>query len=309
MKIRVFDLETGPDPDELSNGVIEIGWCDVVAMNRDLLGSPIDWIVELGSRAMINPINPIPYEASSIHHIVDSDVRGMPKWDFVMKTIFTEDMTEGIIGYAAHSIETEQKFITQEFTGDKPWVCTFRCGLHLYPEATSHSNQSLRYMLRPEGLKRDLAQPVHRALPDSYVTAHTLCHMLNEGNSFESLVDLTKRPALLHWCKHRRWRDENGKPVTWDVVDDGYMRWMLGPDKDFSEDEKYTVRYHLEQREIDQRIERERRELERQFAANAVTVGVDLSSKPDQTAHYAVKETPSDREFAPIESYNDGRPF
>lgn len=290
MRIRVYDLESGPDPDTISNGIVEIGWTDIHATNRDLLGSPIDWVVGETHFQLLNPINPIPYEVMGVHHIRDSDLVGKPKWVDYVPPLFAEDATADIVAYAAHSIEMEQSYITADLTGDKPWICSFQSALHLYPQATSHSNQSLKYMLRAEGWDSDRAFPVHRAGPDSYVSAVTLCHMLNEGNSVEHLVNLTQEPALLYWCKHRRWRDENGKPVPWTVPDDGYLRWMLGPDKDFSRNEQFTARHILEQREIDQRLEYERRQLERQFAANG------MSDKP-------AEDNPSGREFAPIEAY------
>lgn len=293
-RIRVFDVETGPDPDELSNGVVEIGWTDVIAAGCDLLGSPIGWFVGVTGSFLVNPINPIPYESMGIHHITDRMVAGQWKWSQIVDLIFAKNDASSIVAYAAHSIETEQKFITPEFTGEKPWICTFQSALHLYPEATSHSNQSLRYMLRPDFIDDARAFPVHRAGPDSFVTACTLAHMLNEGNSWERLVHLTETPALLHWCKHRRHRDENGKPVPWSSVDSGYLGWMLGPDKDFGRNEQFTARHHLEQREIDQRIERENADLARQFAANNM---ISPSARQDSPG----------REFAPIEAYSGGR--
>lgn len=281
MKIRVYDLESGPDPDEVSNGIIEIGWTDVICTGTDLLGHPSEWAVGETKSVLIDPVNHIPYETSGIHHLVDSDVSGAAKWDEVVATLFTEEETGDIVAYAAHNIEMEQKFLTPDLTGSKPWIDTFQCALHLYPEATSHSNQSIRYMLNP-GIDRERAHPAHRAGPDSFVTAHTLCHMLNEGNTGRHLVKLTQEPAVLHWCKHKRWRDENGKPVPWTACDDGYLRWMLG--KDFSRNEAYTAEYILEQRKIDQRNEWERQELNRQFRENGMAetkrFGIHEDGKP-----------------------------
>jgi len=293
MRIRVYDLESGPDPDSLSNGIIEIGWTDIHATNRDLLGSPIDWVVGDTDFQLLNPINPIPYEVMGIHHIKDRDLIGMPKWVDYVPPLFAEDEVSDIVAYAAHNIEMEQSFITEELTRNIHWIDTFQVGLHLYPEATSHSNQSLKYMLRAEGWDSDRAFPVHRAGPDSYVSAVTLCHMLNEGNSVEHLVQLTQEPALLYWCKHRRWRDENGKPVPWTVPDDGYLNWMLAPERDFGRNEKFTAEHILEQRAIDQRLEYERRQLERQFAQNGMSAPAESN--------------PAGREFAPIEAYESGR--
>lgn len=280
MKIRVYDLESGPDPDEISNGIIEIGYTDVVCVGNDLLGHPSQWEVGETKSVLIDPINPIPYETSAIHHLVDSDVAGAAKWDEVVSPLFTEDETADIVAYAAHNVEMEQKFLTADLTGTKPWIDTFQTALHLYPQATSHSNQAIRYLLNPD-IDRERAHPAHRAGPDSFVTAHTLCHMLNEGNTGRHLVKLTQEPAVLYWCKHRRHRDENGKPVPWTAVDSGYMHWMFG--KDFGKNELHTAEYILEQREIDQRNEWERQELNRQYRENgmAVTESFGEECKPE----------------------------
>ena len=45
--------------------------------------------------------------------------------------------------FVAHNADFEQSFLP-EFAA-VPWVCTFRAALRLVPDATSHSNQALRY--------------------------------------------------------------------------------------------------------------------------------------------------------------------
>ena len=48
----------------------------------------------------------------------------------------------------------------------------------------------------PHGLVREMGLPVHRALPDAYVTAHHLRDMLNEA-SLEQLLAWSNEPGLL----------------------------------------------------------------------------------------------------------------
>lgn len=280
-KIRVVDLETifeEPQP----NGIVEIGYTDVLAMNRDLLGEPIDWIIGDTWSTLVNPKQPITPETSAIHHIVDADVIGKASWDAVWPLVFNEN----VIAYAAHGAKFERAWLG-EITKDAPWIDTFRAALWLHPDSPSHSNQTLRYYLKPEGLDRRKAEPTHRAGPDSYVTAFHVRDFLNAGNSVQQLVKWTDQPALTPRCKIGDTYCNGGKGTPWKDVETSMLRWILS--KDFDEDVMFTARHHLEQREIDQRMEWERRDMERQFQQNGIS-----------------ETPPSGRDFAPLDAYEGG---
>lgn len=290
IKIRVVDLETGPDPSDASNGVIEIGYVDVNARDRDLLGEPTNWYVSDVSWGwfLIDPVLPIPPETSAIHNLIDADVRGKPKWNEVAPKLFDQSNPEHqVVAYAAHSAEHERSIISPELTGDKPWLCTYKIALRLWPESLSHSNGAIRYFLNPEGLDRQRAAPTHRAFPDAYVSAFTLREALNLGHSVDTLAKWSNEPALLPRCKIGDYRN-GGKGTPWAEVEGSFLHWILS--KDFDTDTVHTVRHELERREIDQRIEREKAELARQFEQNG------MSSNP-------LSEEPSGRPFAPIDAY------
>ena len=68
--------------------------------------------------------------------------------------------------------------------------------MRLWPGRPSFSNQLLRYWRMPDGLDRETGLPVHRALPDAYVTAHRLRDMLNE-TTVEQLLAWSDEPGLL----------------------------------------------------------------------------------------------------------------
>lgn len=261
--IRVIDIETLFE-DPQSNGICEVGYTDVVAMSSDLLGAPADWIVGETYSSVIDPLQPIPAETSAVHHIIDADVVGAPTWADIAPFIFGND---DVIAYAAHGAKFERAWLKDDQNPGIPWIDTYRCAVWIYQDAPSFSNSGLRYHLRPEGLIRSKADPAHRAGPDSYVTAHHVRDMLNGGHSLEQLLDWTERPALLPRCKIGDYRN-GGKGTLWKDVETSMLRWILP--RDFDEDTKFTVRHHLEQREIDQREERERAELNRQLRSNGL---------------------------------------
>lgn len=236
MRIRVFDLETTSIADPPDSAVCEIGWSDVV--------SPADgeaWSVTAPKALLVNPGRPIPPETSAIHHIVDEDVSGAPGWLEAWNVASAAPDGETIRAFCAHVAKFERKYITDDLTGGADWVCSYKCALRLWPDAPSHSNQSLRYWRKPVGLDRELASLSHRAGPDAYVTAHHLRDMLNGGALLEHMIVRSGQPALQVTCHIGK---NNGK--KWREVDSGFLEWMLG--KDFDEDALYTARFELDRR-------------------------------------------------------------
>lgn len=237
MRIRVIDIETtGIEPAE--HAICEIGFCDVLSTTLDAEGKPGGWVVHEPQSSLVNPGRPIPADVSAIHHITDEDVADALHLRELVPTVLQFD---GIDAFAAHNAKFERGFITDEMTGGKPWVCTYKCALRLWPDEPSHSNQALRYSRKPEGLDRNIAMVAHRAGPDAYVTAFHLREMLNGGALLDHLVRRSLVPALMVTCHIGK---EHGK--KWADVDPGFLRWLL--DKDFDEDVKFTARHWLAER-------------------------------------------------------------
>lgn len=223
MLVRVIDFETTGLPPDAS--VCEIGWCDVIIGSGPTQIGPVQSI-------LTNPGRPMPVEAMAVHHILDRDVVGAPSPDRAFLKL-----ADGPDAFAAHNASFERAFFTG---GERPWICTYRCGLRAWPDAPSHSNQALRYFLTL-CIDDEKAMPPHRAGPDAYVTAHILRALLG----IRPLADLTtwtKEPALLTKCgfgKHRG--------AKWSDVPSDYLDWLLRQ-KDMGEDIHHTARHHLRQR-------------------------------------------------------------
>lgn len=166
---RVVDLEA---TDFHPVGVpIEIGMFDLVAAGKQ--GAPIPAQGYIST--LLDPGVPIPPQSSAVHHIVDEDLAYAPKFADVVRHFVRPDL--GVLAYAAHMAAMERHYL-EHHSGDTPWICTWKCALRLFPEAPSHSNQALRYWLKPEGMNRTLATPAHRAGPDAYATGFLLHAML-----------------------------------------------------------------------------------------------------------------------------------
>lgn len=153
-----------------------------------------------------------------------------------------------------HNAEFDRGFLP-EWLRELPYICTYRCSLHLYPAAESHSNGALWYEL---GLARQLPEEAgehpHRALFDALMTRDILEWMLSRVSFSETgeclmspddaihhLIGLTSTPVLLAKCRFGKHRDE-----LWSDIPSSYMDWVLT--QSFDEDTKHTCRHWLQQR-------------------------------------------------------------
>lgn len=235
-RITVLDTETsGMDPE--TSCVIELAACDVTQRP----GEP--WQRVSDRDALIQPTGPIAPEASAVHHLTADDLVDAEP-DLVTAAHRVLPAREPPAAWAAHNAEFDRGFMSSAIAQIYPdtvvpWICTWRCALHVWPEAPGHSNQVLRYWLglTPEELTLPDHLHPHRALYDTIVTAQLLIRLLNE-RPLEELIRLTTEPALLRRVNFGTHRGEN-----WENVPRSYMRWILT--QDFNADVVYTCRHYL----------------------------------------------------------------
>lgn len=225
--ITVVDTETTGNTDE--DRAVEIAGVVV----RPGAARPHAWhssLVSPGDRA-VSP------EARAAHHIPDSALVGAPPLEEVMRAARTVYPENGL--YAAHNAAFDRQYIPQPWQQSR-WICTWRCAMHIWPDAPRYSNQVLRYWLGLDvtGMPGDAGATPHRALYDAWVTAAILREMLRERTP-EDLLALTTQPVLL-----RRVRFGKHEGQLWEDVPSGYLRWILGQG-DFDADVVHTARHHL----------------------------------------------------------------
>jgi exodeoxyribonuclease X len=128
----------------------------------------------------------------------------------------------GISILAAHNADFDRKMMGEDFE-DYEWICTYKVALHLYPDAASHKNEALCYMLNIGKCGREARNigQAHSALFDATQTAALLEHFLTKA-SVEQMIQWTKdvkNITRLPFGKHK------GK--LWAEVDPGYLVWMV----------------------------------------------------------------------------------
>jgi exodeoxyribonuclease X len=229
--LRVIDVETsGLDP-AAGAALLEVGIVtrDVPAGTGVPRYYPTGWFVEHDG--------PIPPEAKAVHHITESHVSlaGGAKTRAIHSTLLRQFDNEAAV-WAAHNADFDRRFLPEL---QRPFVCTYRCALHLWPEAPGHSVQVLRYWLGGEPAPEDLdGRAPHRALYDCFCTMQILERML-VTHTVDELLALTAEPVLLY-----RVRFGKHKGALWSQLPQDYLRWVLR-DGGFDADVVHTARYYL----------------------------------------------------------------
>jgi exodeoxyribonuclease X len=179
MIIRCIDFETTGFPPRAN--VCEAGWTDLIVTDAGVtMGDTMSYLC--------NPGLPIGKEAMRVHGITEEMVAHEPP----SATIFMKVM-QGADIFCAHNAQFEQNFFSG---GGKPWICTYKVALSEYPALPNHRNGTIPEHLGIK-LDPDRAAPLHRAGPDTYVTAKILWRLLGDGLTVRRMVEITSAPKII----------------------------------------------------------------------------------------------------------------
>lgn len=224
---RSIDFEATGIPDETDkHALVEIGWCDV---EQGIIGRPFS--------LLCNPLRPIPHESMAVHHITDAMVEHSPPWTLALdpnglNTLGSPDY------FVSHNADFERAFLTTPI----PFICTYKVAVRLWPDASQHGLQFLRYHL-DLAADAELASPPHRAGPDAYLGALLLQRILAEATvSVDDMVRWSSGPALLPRINFGKHRGEKWEDVPFD-----YLEWVAYK-SDLDRDAKANARHHLKLR-------------------------------------------------------------
>jgi exodeoxyribonuclease X len=213
MLVRIFDIETvGLVPPAPGLGVVELAWSDLTLVGGSWhIGEPVSTLIDPGC--------PVPAEASAVHGLTDADVAGARSLEEVLPELWRGNPT----ALAGHNVmKFERQWLPQQRIDDTDLIDSFACAVRLAPDCKQHGLQYLRYFLKLDVDER-LAEPRHRAGPDTHVNAALLVRMLAKY-PVEKLIEISREPLLLprvpigkhrgmkfsevpldwlQWCAHR----------------------------------------------------------------------------------------------------------
>lgn len=222
INIAVVDTETTGTGN--SDSVVEVA----------MVGVPTKEQIEFCS--LVRPTCPISIESMAAHHITEEEVADAPPLD----DVYQHMPLMGVEYIVAHNMEFDRRFLPM--LADRKWICTWKCAMHIWPDAPSYSNQVLRYWLKvqpPEHIRK-IYHP-HRAIFDTWITALIFEKML-ESRTAECLFLLSTQPVVL---KKVRFGKHNGQ--LWADVPRDYLVWVL-KQKDMDADVLHTARFWMGQK-------------------------------------------------------------
>ena len=268
MRVEVVDTETSHmDPDE--GALVEIAAVSFPSMGY--------------RQTLVNPGRPISYGAMAVHMITNEMVADAPdtldalgamhlapdpvQCEYCDGTGSADDgHNELNCAYCEgsglhsdrsslpdvlvfHNAEFDKGFLPQ-WLRDVPTICTYRCSMHLFPDAESHSNMALAYELgldfsdAPVLPEDPAASMPHRALFDAWVTTRLLerlCEELDREDPIEWLLDLSRMPFLVKRLRFGKHRGELCSEIP-------ASYWFWAERQDFDADIMYTADHWLREK-------------------------------------------------------------
>lgn len=205
---------------------------NVAVIDTETTGmEPTDEVIEVGivtssmrfmsRESTYSATRPIPPEISAIHHLTDACVGGAPLFREVAPLLRDDLHRGGIDTLVAHNAEFDRKMLGEDFV-DFNWICTYKCALHVWPDAPNHKNETLCYYLGVGTLGRAARGKcqAHSAWFDAAQTGAIFNELLKHA-SIEQMIQWTKdikNLPKIPFGKHI------GK--KWAEIDSGYLSWL-----------------------------------------------------------------------------------
>lgn len=236
----VLDTETtGPEPGK--DVPIEVA---CVKLCGDVIGKPVSWFID--------PLRPIPPEASAVHHLIDADLIGAPTLEQAWPEI-SEFIGTGVI--LAHNADFDMAMLPA--LAGHPYMCTLRFARQLWQRGdlseygfplASHQQQVLRYWLKLEVDTQGLA--AHRAAADILVTARLFQEQVKfylqcgGEDDMDCLREFLQRPVEITRMPFGKFA---GEPLA--AIREDYLQFMLEQQKKpLDPDLKASVKRELDRR-------------------------------------------------------------
>ncbi len=200
---------------------------------------------------LVNEGKKISSKASSINHLTNEMLKGMPKLKDSEAYKFLNENNNDNNTLIAHNAKYDLKMLDAcgfEWHGDV--IDTLRCSKHLIQECEQFSLQFLRYELKlyraeeKEAKRCALNEKVssHNAISDA-LHVKLLYEYLLDIATHEKLVELTLKNVLIQKFDFGKYSGRYLEDIC--MNDRGYLEWMLGNIMDLDEDLRYSIEYNL----------------------------------------------------------------
>jgi exodeoxyribonuclease X len=182
---------------------------------------------------LVRPPQPIPPEASAVHHITNAMVEDAPSAPEISERV------AGIAGEAdlicAHNLPFDLTLLRRAYPEvfdafrEPTWLDSLRLSRHVWPTLPSHALQALRYRF---DLDANLSGDAHRACFDTELTRALVERIaaseLAGMATWREVAELARSPLEVQVFYFGKYRGNLVEDIV--VRDADYVRWLLSQD-------------------------------------------------------------------------------
>ena len=223
-RILYLDAETTGIDTETANV------CEIALLLSTYEGLVRDPQKDVRIQELILPPEPVPPEASAIHHITNGMLVGKPALGDISDEIRALVIKADYI--SAHNLPYDLTILKRQLPdifgqiGNEMKLDSLRLARHIWPAIPSHSLQTLRYRF---DLDANIAGDAHRAMFDTELVQSLIEYILRMGlitpESWADLVNFTQSALEVLIFSFGKYRGKLVEDVA--AQDRDYIKWLL----------------------------------------------------------------------------------
>lgn len=226
-RILYLDTETTGVDTETANV------CEIAFLLSTYNGFIRDPQKDILIQELILPPEPVPPEASAVHHITNGMLAGKPALEDVSERI--SDFVNKADYISAHNLPYDLAILRRQLPGifgkigEDMKLDSLRLARHIWPSIPSHALQALRYRF---DLSAQITGDAHRAMFDTELVRSLIEYILRMDlvtpNNWEDLVTYTRSALEVKIFSFGKYRGKLVEDIA--AQDTDYIRWLLRQD-------------------------------------------------------------------------------
>ena len=207
--------------------------CEVAFLLSTYNGFARDPRKDIIIQELILPPEPVPPEASAIHHITNDMLAGKPPLEDISEKL--RDIVSKADYISAHNLPYDLAILKRQLPDifgnirEETKLDSLRLSRHIWPSIPSHALQVLRYRF---DLDADITGDAHRAMFDTELVRSLIeyilqMHLVSE-DTWGDLVKFTRSALEVKIFSFGKYRGKLVEDIT--AQDTDYIRWLLRQD-------------------------------------------------------------------------------
>ncbi len=204
--------------------------CEIAFLLTTYEGFKRDPQKDVRIQELILPPEPVPPEASAVHHITNSMLAGKPAIEDISEEI--SEIVSKADYFSAHNLPYDLAILRRQLPDifgkieEGMKLDSLRLARHVWPSIPSHSLQTLRYRFN---LDADISGDAHRAMFDTELVRSLIEYILRmelvTEDSWAGLVNYAQSALEVLIFSFGKYRGKLVEDIT--AQDTDYIKWLL----------------------------------------------------------------------------------